>query len=85
IPFIKDVDILFHEATFMQDKVKNAIENFHSTAIEAATIAKKAGVNKLIIGHYSARYKNAELLLNEAKSIFPNTILAEDGLKVDIY
>jgi ribonuclease Z len=75
---------LFHEATFMQDKVKNAIENFHSTAIEAATIAKKAGVNKLIIGHYSARYKNAELLLSEAKSIFPNTILAEDGLRVDI-
>ncbi|MCK4361247.1 MAG: ribonuclease Z [Bacteroidales bacterium] len=84
IPFIKDVDVLFHEATFMQDKVKNAIENFHSTAIEAATIAKKAGVNKLIIGHYSARYKNAELLLSEAKSIFPNTILAEDGLKVDM-
>ncbi len=85
IPFIKDIDVLFHEATYMQDKVKDAIENFHSTAIEAATIAKKAGVNKLIIGHFSARYKNTELLLKEAKSIFPNTILAVDGLKVDVY
>jgi len=84
IPLIKDVDLLYHEATFKQDLIKRAKETFHSTAIQSATIAKKANVKKLIIGHFSVRYKNIDSLLNEAKSVFENTIAAEDGLSVTI-
>lgn len=80
IPIIKRVKLLYHEATFMQDKVKNAREKFHSTTIDAATIAKTAEVEKLIIGHYSARYDDLQPLLAEARSVFPNTVLAEEGM-----
>ncbi len=79
IEFIKGVDLLYHEATFMHDMLQRATETFHSTALQAATIAKKAEVNKLIIGHYSARYKDLQPLLDEAKTIFDNTILAIEG------
>jgi ribonuclease Z len=81
IPFIKGSNLLYHEATFMQDMAGNAAEKMHSTTIEAATIAKKAGVKKLIIGHFSARYDDLQPLLAEARSIFPETCLAEDGSK----
>lgn len=84
IPHIKNVNLLYHEATFDQSKYINAREKFHSTAEEAARIAKAANVNQLLIGHFSARYKDAEVLLNEAKKIFPNTIAANDGLQVII-
>ncbi len=80
IPLIKGVKMLYHEATFMQDKVKNAREKFHSTTIDAATIAKKAEVEKLIIGHYSARYNDLQPLLDEAQTVFPNTALAVEGM-----
>lgn len=79
IPYIRDCDILYHEATFMQDKVEDAHEKMHSTAIEAATIALKARVKKLVIGHFSARYDELQPMLEEAKSVFPETYLAEDG------
>jgi ribonuclease Z len=85
IPIIEGVDLLYHEATFMQDKVENAHEKFHSTALEAATIALKANVRQLMLGHYSARYKDTDSLLNEAKQVFPNTILAEDGRTIEIH
>ncbi len=81
---IKNVDLLYHEATFMEDKKINAEQRFHSTAKQSAEIAKKANANKLVIGHFSARYKDLNLLLKEAKSIFSNTFLAEDGKKFDI-
>lgn len=84
IPIIKNVDLLYHEATFMDDKVNKAIENFHSTAKQAADIALKANAKKLIIGHYSARYKDLKKILAEAKSIFPDTILADDGKMINI-
>ena len=76
---IRNVDLLYHEATFMSDMEQVAIEKFHSTARQAATIAHKANAVKLIIGHFSARYKNLDELLEEATSVFENTHLAEDG------
>lgn len=79
LPIIHDVDGLFHEATFAEEEKRRAKETFHSTAKQAAEIAKKAQVRKLIIGHYSARYGNIEKLVDEAKTIFENTFGAEDG------
>jgi ribonuclease Z len=79
IPIIEGVDLLYHEATFMEDMKPRAVETFHSTTIDAATIAKKAGVKQLIIGHYSARYSVLEPMQAEAQSVFPNTLLAEEG------
>jgi ribonuclease Z len=84
LPLIKGVDLLYHEATFMHDKVKSAREKFHCTTIDAATIAKKAKVKQLMLGHYSARYDDLQPLLVEAKTIFENTILAEEGLVYNI-
>ncbi len=79
IPHIQGVDLLYHEATFMQDQSARAASRFHSTTVDAATIAKKAAVGQLIVGHYSSRYKVLEPLLAEAKRIFPNTVLAIEG------
>ena len=79
IPVIKDVDILYHESTFAEDRKESAKQKFHSTAKDAARIAKKANVKKLLLGHYSARYKDTSPLLEEAKSVFPNTELSDDG------
>ncbi|MCD4773724.1 MAG: ribonuclease Z [Bacteroidales bacterium] len=79
IPIIKEVDILYHESTFAEDRKESAKEKFHSTAKDAARIAKKANVKKLLLGHYSARYKDTSPLLEEAKSVFPNTELTDDG------
>ena len=83
IPIIRNCNLLYHEATFMEDKAKDAHAKFHSTAREAATIALKANVKQLVIGHYSARYKELESLLEEAKQVFPNTILGKDGMKIE--
>ncbi len=76
---IKGVDMLYHEATFLEELAKRAKDTFHSTAKQAATIAAKAEVKQLVIGHYSARYKDIQPFYDEASSIFPNTILAEEG------
>lgn len=80
IPLIEGVDLLYHEATFAQDAEVRAKQTGHSTSIEAATIAQKANVKKLVLGHFSARYSNNEILLKEAKSIFENTVLAYEGM-----
>lgn len=84
VPHIQGVDMLYHEATFAEDKRKEADDKFHSTAMDAAKIAKMAGVRKLILGHYSARYKDLNVLLEEARSIFPDTYLAEDGSRFNV-
>ena len=81
---IKNVDLLYHEATFLHDKVEIARQKTHCTSIDAATIAKKAGVGQLLIGHYSARYDDMKLFEKEAKTVFSNTILAQEGLCVEI-
>lgn len=79
---IKNVDLLYHEATFAEDNKALAAETFHSTGKQAATIALKANVKRLIIGHFSARYKNPTLILDEAREVFPKTFAVEDG---DVY
>lgn len=78
IPYIQGVDCLYHEATFMSDESLRAKKTLHSTAEQAATIAHKAEVGKLIIGHYSARYNDKTPLLQEAQKVFKNTLLGAD-------
>lgn len=84
VPVIQNVDLLYHEATFQEEHKDEAAQTLHSTAKQAAKIAQKAQAGKLIIGHFSARYKNTDILLNEAKEIFRETISAEDGLMYEI-
>jgi ribonuclease Z len=79
--FFKDCDLLIFESTYSQDKQEKAMENGHSTAAEAATIAKKADVDKLLLTHFSARYDETSLLVKEASAIHYNVEAAED-LKV---
>ncbi len=79
INVVQGVDLLYHEATFMNDKTERANETFHSTAEQAAQIALKANVKRLIIGHFSARYKNLYPLVEEARVVYPNTTLALEG------
>ena len=75
IPIIKNVDVLYHEATFLHDLKKMADYTGHTTALEAAKIARKANVKKLILGHFSNRYNDLSVFLNEACEIFPETYL----------
>jgi ribonuclease Z len=77
--YIGKVDLLYHEATFLSDNTRRAKKTGHSTAKQAGAIAKRAGAAKLIIGHFSARYDNTERFLNEAKSAFSNTEVADEG------
>ena len=76
---IEGVDCLYHEATFLHELIERAKETFHTTALQAGTIANKANVKQLMIGHFSARYKELDLLLAEAKTAFNNTVLAVEG------
>jgi ribonuclease Z len=79
IEAIKDVDLLYHEATFIEKEANRAVETYHSTAKQAATIALKAGAKRLILGHFSARYRTFEKHLEEATSIFEPVFIPEDG------
>lgn len=81
---VKGVDLLYHEATFLEDKLERARETFHSTAGQAAQVAVMAKAKRLIIGHFSARYKNLYPLLDEAKAVFENTTLALEGDRFSI-
>lgn len=83
VPIIKDVDVLYHESTFLEKNKKLADSTKHSTAKQAATIAKKANAKTLILGHYSTRYNSLEDFKNEAKTIFDQVELAEDGKVFD--
>jgi ribonuclease Z len=80
---IKDVDVLYHESTFLESELHLAAKTKHSTAIQAATIAKAANVKSLVLGHYSTRYKSINLFKEEASTVFPNVLLADDGLIFD--
>lgn len=82
--FLQGVDLLFHEATFGNDLLSRARETFHSTAEQAATLAAVSKVGQLCIGHFSARYENEDVLLQEALNVFPNTILARENLSVEV-
>lgn len=79
IPIIRNVDMLYHEATFLKDDAKRAKSTYHSTAEQAASIALEAEVVKLLIGHFSARFNDLSGHLKEAQLVFSNTALAEDG------
>jgi len=81
---VKGVDLLYHEATFDGSLKNLALKTGHSTSVQAATIAKSACVGKLIIGHFSARYKNVTPLVEEARSLFPETEAAKDGKTYDV-
>ncbi|MFI5149645.1 MAG: ribonuclease Z [Bacteroidia bacterium] len=81
---IKGVDLLYHEATFTEEMKQRARETHHSTAADAARVALKAGVASLLIGHYSARYTDLTPLLLEARSIFNETQLSYEGLKINL-
>ena len=79
IPTIENIDVLYHESTFLQSEESLAKKTLHSTAKEAATIALKANAKQLILGHYSTRYESIELFKEEAETIFPEVLLADDG------
>ncbi|PRD49154.1 ribonuclease Z [Sphingobacterium haloxyli] len=76
---ISEVDLLYHEATFLHDRVERAKETFHTTSLEAAQVAQTVGAKKLLLGHFSARYKDLQPLLDESQAIFPHTELSEEG------
>ncbi|HRN57931.1 MAG TPA: ribonuclease Z [Agriterribacter sp.] len=75
----KAVDLLYHEATYLDDQKEKAMSRMHATSRQAATIALKAGAHKLIIGHFSSRYETLDDFLTEARAVFPNTDLAVEG------
>ncbi len=81
---IKGVDLLYHEATFDERMKEIAQQKLHATAKEAAEIARRAGAGKLLLGHFSARYKEVDLLVSQAREIFPESYAAEDGERYDI-
>jgi ribonuclease Z len=78
IPLIKKVDLLYHESTFIETNSELAKKTKHSTAFQAATIASKAMVKKLILGHFSNRYSDKKIFIEEASKVYENVILAED-------
>lgn len=84
IGYLQGVNLLFHEATFADSEKNRAGETFHCTARQAAEIARNAGVERLVIGHFSSRYTDDSILVNEASEIFPCTTAANEGLFIDI-
>ena len=81
---MQKVDILLHEATYTEDLRDVANARFHSTAAQAADVARRAGVGKLIAAHFSSRYKDPDVLLQEARAIFPESYLACEGEKFNV-
>ena len=84
IPIIEGADLLYHEATFAECDLVRAKETFHSTARQAAEIARDAHVKRLVIGHYSARYEDLSELHREAEAVFPGTILGNEGTVIPV-
>ncbi|MEO9870077.1 ribonuclease Z [Ekhidna sp.] len=78
---VEGVDLLYHESTFANDMKDRAEQTYHTTAEQAATFAKEAKVGKLILGHFSARYKELDIILEEARDVFSNSELAIEGTK----
>ena len=77
---VTNVSLLYHETTYLKDLEDRATDRFHSTTVQAASIAKKANVNKLLIGHFSSKYEQLDIFEQEAKEVFANTQLAIDGV-----
>lgn len=83
-PLLRGVDLLYHEATFLHEKIERAEQTGHSSARQAGEFARLAGVKRLLIGHFSARYPDLYPLLDEARAEFPNTQLATEGKQVSV-
>ncbi|PWD98690.1 ribonuclease Z [Marinilabilia rubra] len=81
---VEGVDMLYHEATFLKDQTELAVRTFHSTAEQAARVANEANVGKLLLGHFSSRYRDLTPFLDEARDIFPNSFLAREGDSFDV-
>ena len=81
---IKGVTALYHESTYAEDNLQLAEKYFHSTAHQAALVARDAGVGKLLLGHYSSRYEDENVLLNEAKEVFENSYLCDEQMVFDL-
>ena len=81
---VKDIDLLYHEATYTEEYKEMAEKYLHSTAREAALVAREAGVKRLLLGHFSKRYRDETPLLDEARSVFPDTLLAKEGMVVEV-
>ncbi|MEM8907198.1 MAG: ribonuclease Z [Bacteroidota bacterium] len=79
VSILREVDLLYHETTFCHDKVEQAIQTMHTTAKQAAQLAQKAGVGRLITGHYSSRYPDLTVILTEAQAVFERTVLGLEG------
>jgi ribonuclease Z len=79
IDCITDVDVVYHESTFLHEKLERAVETMHTTALQAGLVAQKAKIKKLLIGHFSSRYEDLDVLLKEARINFPDTEIAEEG------
>ena len=75
---LKDVNVLYHESTYGDDHLPQSEKYFHSTARQAATVARDAGVGRLLLGHYSSRYEDERVLLNEAQEVFSNVSLTNE-------
>ncbi len=84
IRYIKNVDLLYHESTFLKEHEKRAAETYHSTAEQAALMAKEANAGGLVLGHFSVRYKELSPLLDEARRVFNNTRLAQEGQAIKV-
>lgn len=82
--WIRGVDLLYHETTFPEEMTEMAEKTFHSTTIQAATVAREAGVKRLIVGHFSSRYPSVDFYLDQIKTIFPEAMLANDGDVIEI-
>jgi ribonuclease Z len=81
---VQGVDLLYHEATFTSEHLEEARISFHTTAAQAAEIARRAGVRRLLLGHISGRYETEETHLAEARAIFEHTDMAVEGQPVEI-
>ncbi|MCC6753853.1 MAG: ribonuclease Z [Saprospiraceae bacterium] len=82
LPYLKGVDLLYHETTFLHELEATAKEYGHSTTVQAAELAREAGVRAMLIGHYSARYEDPEMLAQECRSVYEPVITGKEGLKV---
>jgi ribonuclease Z len=80
LPFIQDADLLYHEATYLDDQREKATERFHSTASQAATMALKAGASRLLLGHFSSKYEVLDAFREEAEKIFPAVEVCKEGV-----
>jgi ribonuclease Z len=84
VPYIANVDLLYHESTFLNEDAKLAKATYHTTTGQAAQLALEANVKKLVIGHLSSRYKDESRFIKEVRDVFPNAVMAEDGMVIEV-